>query len=46
VLSLRYQAGLKALPARVQVEREIDSFDPIPLVRLKLPAPVTRVTPT
>ena len=37
VLSLHYQAGMKALPARVQVEREIDPYDPIPLVRLKVP---------
>ncbi len=46
VLSLHYQAGMKALPARVQVEREIDPYDPIPLVRLRVPAPVTRVTLT
>jgi hypothetical protein len=46
VLSLHYQAGMRALPGRVQVEREIDPYDPIPLVRLKVPAPVTRVTLT
>ncbi len=46
VLSLHYQAGMRALPARVQVEREIDPYDPIPLVRLKVPAAVTRVTLT
>jgi hypothetical protein len=46
VLSLHYQAGMRALPARVQVEREIDPYDPIPLVRLRVPASVTRVTLT
>jgi hypothetical protein len=46
VLSLHYQAGMRALPARVQVEREIDPYDPIPLVRLRVPAPATRVTLT
>jgi hypothetical protein len=46
VLSLHYQAGMRALPGRVQVEREIDPYDPIPLVRLRVPAPVTRVTLT
>jgi hypothetical protein len=46
VLSLHYQAGMKALPGRVQVEREIDPDDPIPFVRLRVPAPVTRVTLT
>jgi hypothetical protein len=46
VLALHYQAGMRALPARVQVEREIDPNDPIGWVRLKVPAPVTRVTLT
>jgi hypothetical protein len=46
VLSLHFQAGMKALPARVQVEREIDPYDPIPFVRLRVPAAVTRVTLT
>jgi hypothetical protein len=46
VLSLHYQAGMKALPGRVQVEREIDPDDPIGFVRLRVPAPVTRVTLT
>jgi hypothetical protein len=45
-VSLHYQAGMKALPARVQVEREIDPYDPIPFVRLKVPSSVTRVTLT
>jgi len=46
VLSLHYQAGMRALPGRVQVEREIDPSDPIPFVRLRVPGPVTRVTLT
>jgi hypothetical protein len=46
VLSLHHQAGMRALPGRVQVEREIDPYDPIPFVRLRVPAPVTRVTLT
>jgi hypothetical protein len=46
VLSLHYQAGMRALPGRVQVEREIDPYDPIPFVRLRVPAPVARVTLT
>ena len=46
VLSLHYQAGMKILPSRVQLEREIDSSDPIPFVRLRVPGPVTRVTIT
>jgi hypothetical protein len=45
-LSLHYQAGLRAVPSRVRVEREPDPHDPIPLVRLRLPGPVSRVTLT
>jgi hypothetical protein len=46
VLALHYQAGMRALPARVQVEREIDPNDGIGYVRLKVSGPVTRVTLT
>jgi hypothetical protein len=46
VLSLHYQAGLIAAPARVSVEPEIDALDPIPFVRLRLEEPVARVTLT
>jgi hypothetical protein len=46
VLSLHHQAGMRATPSRVRVEREIDPHDPIPFVRLRLPGPVTRVTLT
>jgi hypothetical protein len=43
VLSLHYQTGLQATPSQVQVEPELDPYDPIPFVRLRLPGPVTRV---
>jgi hypothetical protein len=46
VLSLHYQAGLRASPARVQVERYPDANDPVPLVRLRVSSPVARVTLT
>jgi hypothetical protein len=44
VLSFHYQAGLHASPGRVQVEREPDSSDPVPLIRLRVPEPVSRLT--
>jgi hypothetical protein len=44
VLSLHYQAGLRAIPGRVRVEPELDPSDPIPLVRLLMDEPVARVT--
>ena len=46
VLSLHYQAGIQASPSRVLVERETDPYDPIPLIRLRVPGPVARVTLT
>jgi hypothetical protein len=46
VLSLHHQAGLRASPGRVQVEREPDPHDPIPLVRLRVPGRVARITLT
>jgi hypothetical protein len=46
VLSLHYQAGMRVSPSRVQLERELDPYDPIPFVRLRLPGPVVRVTIT
>ena len=33
-------------PSNVRVERELDPFDPIPLLRLRLPGPVMRLTLT
>jgi hypothetical protein len=46
VLSFHYQAGLRAIPDRVQVEREPDPFDPIPFIRLRVPGPLPQVTLT
>jgi hypothetical protein len=46
VLSLHYQAGLRVSPSRVQIEKEPDPRDPIPLVRLRVPDPVARLTVT
>jgi len=46
VLSLHYQAGLRASPGRVVVEPEYDPRDPIPLVRLTLDEPAALVTLT
>lgn len=46
VLSLHYQSGMQVLPRRVQVEREPDPRDPIPLIRLRMTGPVTRLTLT
>jgi hypothetical protein len=46
VLSLHYQDGWRARPAGVRIERELDPYDPIPFVRLRLPGPVGRVTLT
>jgi len=46
VLSLHYQAKITASPSRVRVEREIDSQDPIPLIRLRVDGPVARITLT
>ena len=43
VLSLHYQAGMVASPARVLVERETDARDPVPFVRLRVAGPVARV---
>lgn len=44
VLSLHYQAGLRALPSRVQIERERYPFDPVDFIRLRVASPVARVT--
>jgi hypothetical protein len=46
VVSLHYQTGLQVSPPRVQLEREPDPHDPIPLVRLRVPAPVSHLTLT
>jgi hypothetical protein len=46
VLSLHYQAGMKVSPGRVEIERELDPYDPIPLVRLRLNGPLARLAIT
>lgn len=46
VVSLHHVAGLRATPARVKVEAEIDPRDAIPRVRLRIDEPVARVTLT
>lgn len=46
VLSFHYQAGLRATPGRVQVEREPCGHDPIGFMRLRVAGPVARVTLT
>jgi hypothetical protein len=46
VLSLHYQEGLRVLPSRVRIERELDPRDPIPFVRLRMSGPVTCLTLT
>ena len=43
VLSFHYQTGLVASPGRVEVERELDYRDPIPLIRLRMDEPATRL---
>jgi hypothetical protein len=46
VLSFHHQPGLRAAPSNVAVEGDKDLFDPIPMVKLRLPGPVSRVTLT
>jgi hypothetical protein len=46
VLSFHYQAGLRASPSRVQVEREPGLSDSIDFVRLRVAGPVARLTLT
>jgi hypothetical protein len=46
VISLHYQAGMRATPGRVQIEREPSGDDPIGFVRLRLAEPAARVTIT
>ena len=46
VLSMHYQTGLRASPARVEIEREPDATDPIGFIRLRMNGPAARVTLT
>ncbi len=43
VLSFHYHSRWEAIPSRVVVERELDPLDSIPLVRLKMEGPASRV---
>lgn len=44
VISLHYQAGMRASPGRVQIERATSGDDQIGFVRLRLAVPASRVT--
>jgi hypothetical protein len=46
VLSFHHQPGLRVAPAVVWVDGDKDLYDPVPLVKLRLPGPVSRVTLT
>ena len=44
VLSAHYQTNLRVSPAVVHSERDLDLDDPIPLIRLRVPGPVARLS--
>jgi hypothetical protein len=46
VLSLHYQERWNVRPAEVQIERELDPYDPIPFIRIRTNGPVGRITLT
>jgi hypothetical protein len=46
VLSLHHHANWRVTPAYISVERDVDVTDPIPMLRLRVPGPVARVTLT
>lgn len=46
VLSLHHQTGMRASPSQVRVDAVVDRDDPVPFVRLRTPARVTRVVLT
>ena len=43
VLSMHYQTNMRVSPSYVQIERDLDLDDPIPMIRLRVPGPVARV---
>lgn len=43
VISLHYQAGLRVSPNVVTVERDPDPHDPIPMIRLRMNGPMSRL---
>jgi hypothetical protein len=46
ILSLHYQAGFHIAPGPAVAERVVDVHDPIPLLRIRLPGPMLRLTLT
>ncbi len=46
VLCMHYQDGFHVSPGPVSIERVLDAHDPIPLLRLRLPGPILRLTLT
>jgi hypothetical protein len=46
VLSLHHHANWTISPGYVEIERDVDANDPIPMLRLRIPGPVARVTLT
>jgi hypothetical protein len=43
VLSLHHQPGLRVSPNIVAVERDPDAHDPIPMIRLRMTGPLSRI---
>lgn len=46
VLSLHHHSNWHVSPGYVELERDVDATDPIPMLRLRLPGPVDRITLT
>lgn len=46
VLSLHHHAHWRVSPGYAVIERDVDVTDPVPMIRLRLPGPVARVTMT
>ncbi|MCZ2343954.1 MAG: hypothetical protein LC104_19480 [Bacteroidales bacterium] len=46
VLSLHHQPGFRAAPGVVQVDADPDPFDPIPMLKLRLPGRTSRIALT
>jgi hypothetical protein len=43
LLSFHYQPGMRVSPTVIKIESDKDLFDPVPLVKLRLPGPVSRI---
>ncbi len=43
VLSFHYQPGFRIIPSMLHIEGDKELFDPIPMTKLRLPGPVSRV---